>query len=584
MKPLIVALGLALIAALLSVTAEVTAGSLPYAPAVTIVVDKNGHGDFTTINEALARVRTAGDASASKPYQVLVIPSDSEYGETIDVGGLRWTTIRGMGGTAGVRGLTGCASAAAACDHLTIEDLRFSGTLQFGVQNFPSTAYYTALRLHRIHVNEGSLALAASMDPAIVADFELSDSWLTGTTALGFTESSLYVGNRPALSGSSPNGYVRGSVHGNHFERPCASWGLVQVAAIGGYEDSSVRFSGNTFYCTRFVASSSGGGDFFNVRQGTGALVISDNVLEATIADDACGSTACVHRVFHLDGTWGSGSENEGRVTLLNNVARVRVTAAGNAQDGVHFVSIGPTSSQIPRETWSLSGNVFEVKNAGLGDLPDTNVKDVVIANGAFTTLVVQHRDQEFRYGTSITGGGKLLPWATGPLRTTHGQFTGDLTIPTSTPVNASPPDGQLWVNNATGQICYRAGGQDRCVTGTVPQYAKVARIGLTSAAGDIACLAANKGNKKAQADVYVVDRQTLTGVNSASVSGEWTINGTKQGGVALTDPSGKAIFVSQAYPPGTQFLFTVVNIVPPAPYLYDPALNNETADSKVCN
>src|SRR3989304_1400369 len=74
--------------------------ALPYDPTVTLVVDKRGLGDFTTIMGAINFVKNQNDASAQKRYSIQVVPAPTAYDECVDVSGLRYTEVAGLGGLA----------------------------------------------------------------------------------------------------------------------------------------------------------------------------------------------------------------------------------------------------------------------------------------------------------------------------------------------------------------------------------------------------------------------------------------------------------------------------------------------------
>src|SRR6185436_5680675 len=159
-----------------------------------------------------------------------------------------------------------------------------------------------------------------------------------------------------------------------------------------------------------------------------------------------------------------------------------------------------------------------------------------------------------------------------------QGQFSADLTIPLTTPTATS--NGRLYVG-ATDRLCYRSGGEERCVGGGV--FMKVSKLGSSSAPGNLLCVTAGS-KRQGRALVTVVSRDTGVAVAGATITGNWSGATTQNGVTAVTDGTGTATFTSNQANPGGVFTFAVTNVALP-PNIYDAAANLETTDSTpVCN
>jgi hypothetical protein len=556
---------------------------LVFDPAVTAVVDAGGGGTHTTIQAAVDAVR--GRGSADVPFRILVVPAAVEYPETVDISGLSWTTIEGLGGATAVRGVKGCASATGACDHVTLANLKFSGSLTFGD---PATgaAYYSGVKVEDIVVEYGVVRFAASADPARVPDFELSGSWIHGAPwapDLSVSDNrQLVIGKDVPTPGTSPDGFIRGTVRDSRIEKDlCYDGGAVLIQGIGGNEDSLVVFENNELICRGLGQRDlqAPGGRIVTLQQGGGRAVFSDNRFAATLAGAPC-PTGCSHQVIGVSSIYGSGSENDSHLYLLNNVLRVGVSGAGNSNSRLQFVALRDPygfGQFVRGQQWFLSGNVFELVRTGSGDLPDSAARDI-FTSAADATVVVRHRDQELRYGVE-TNGGSVDSWPTDTVLAPAGTFDVDLTGPTTQPATSIQRDGQIWADGITQKLCYRAQGLTRCVTGVVPASTmRLERVGLTAAHGDLACTVSGR-LYRGQADVRVVDRRTGLPIANATVVGDWSGATSGTGFSGITGSNGIASILSATAGPGSVFTFTVTS-VSHASFTYAPTENFETSDS----
>jgi hypothetical protein len=454
---------------------------LPYDDTVTLVVDKRGLGDFTTIMAAVNHVKSLNDASVSKRYSIQIVPSPTPYDECVDVSNLRYAEISGLGGLARIdftgrtalcdpsgQDIAGCRNAAAACGPLTIRNLSV-GAIEIGDRsvNPPGdNANYRALLIQDVvfESTTGSpfLRIVSCHDPAAECSFTID----------GITMRSEQGGSaRIDLASDSTGGatsaaHATGAILNSYVHSVCTELGLLRLGPLGAGKDSNILVKGNTFLCDGAGwPANLGGVAFVAVEGGLGTLRIVDNQFVGRIANDVCGSVSCTHAAFHDSQISTDASE----AYVQDNTVTFVMEAAGLANDTLAFLDLGVSGLPLQNSRWYLSGNDFRIHVAA-GDFNLASARDVRLRDGADSNTLYM-RDQQMRYGALVEPGStsSILPWPTHPTDVTVAKVSGGLTIPSVTPQASTLADGQVWLDTATQEVCYLSNGRTFCARGKAP-------------------------------------------------------------------------------------------------------------------
>lgn len=148
---------------------------------------------------------------------------------------------------------------------------------------------------------------------------------------------------------------------------------------------------------------------------------------------------------------------------------------------------------------------------------------------------------------------------------------------PLESPGLTEGPVGNPTCTDGRDNNCNRAtdAADTACQAAT---FIKVSKVGTSSASNDLVCKKAG-GNRRGEATVTILNRDTLGSITNAVVTGNWTGATNQPGVTSTTNSSGNAVFTSSNAPPGSIFTFTVTNVSHGSD-VYDPASNNEMSDS----
>jgi hypothetical protein len=313
------------------------------------------------------------------------------------------------------------------------------------------------------------------------------------------------------------------------------------------------------------------GGEFgvitpYYIYDGVSEVNIIASKLTARVAADApVGSpliAAAIYSVFPTGLVGGS---------MLIEGTEMRYESINSAQGGRYYGIYAPNYQATPVLSMKVVGSRF--RSAGSGG----------------TRADVYREDGGPELFVTATEYDIVQPSAEYEIKAAdqrQGLFSADMTIPITPPTADVPAPGQVWVDPATNQFCYRSSGQTRCVSGTPTgggAFLKVARVGLTSAPGDLVCKKQGP-SRRGEAQVVILNRDTSAPIAGAVVTGDWTGAAPATGVTATTDSAGVGLLTSGTAPAGSTFTFTVTNVTL-AGSTYDPASNAETFDSTpACN
>jgi hypothetical protein len=457
----------------------------PYDSAITVVVDKRPEiGEFTTIMEAIGWVKGQADASVDKRYQILVVPAATPYDECVDISGLRFTEIAGLGGLPRIDNLgttastcpypeqdiVGCRNASEACGPVTIRNIS-AGGIQIGtpiVLPPGDNGNYRDVIVKDVHleVEAGTpfLEFISCNDPQPECSFAVDG--LTMRSGDAFTAQVRVTSG--SYSGVETSAHARGTITNSYIRAGRCPWkaGLLKIGPLGDSQRSSMLVEGNTFICNDMaVTGDSEGVGFFWTTGGMGTTRIVDNQFIAFIRSDNCGGAHCEHYAFKND----QGDVNTSDIFIQDNTVLFVMMAGGLAADSLAFVDLGPTAAPIRNEKWHLSGNDFRMIVDG-GDFNPANVRDVRLRSVAQDNTILI-RDQELRHGIQADPGSTSLvrPWRSHAMEVSTAVIDGALLVPTVPPAPGTASEGQLWTDPLGGRLCYRAGGRTLCLQGAPP-------------------------------------------------------------------------------------------------------------------
>jgi hypothetical protein len=146
------------------------------------------------------------------------------------------------------------------------------------------------------------------------------------------------------------------------------------------------------------------------------------------------------------------GFEAAGNGTILIEGSLLQYESVSGATSGEFYgVLARPELSTTNFSPLDIRGSSIRSFGSGGSRADVQNETNITI-----TLAATQH---------STKGGSGVV--TTADLR--QGQFSADLRIPLAAPATLPILDGSLWVDTFANRLCYRSGGQTRCLTGSAP-------------------------------------------------------------------------------------------------------------------